>query len=83
VEVFKSALRHDVAVEEIQHAVRNALAVEDLDDDPIRYLVLGPDQAGNLLEVVVLDRPDGPVVIHAMRMRPQYQRLLPGRRRRR
>jgi hypothetical protein len=28
---------------------------------------------------VVLDRPQGPAVIHAMPMRPQYQRLLPKR----
>jgi hypothetical protein len=39
--------------------------------------VLGPDRAGNLLELVVLDRPTGPAVIHAMAMRPQYIRLLP------
>jgi hypothetical protein len=54
--------------------------VEEIADDPVRYLVLGPDRAGNLLELVVLDRPQGPAVIHAMAMRPQYRRLLEGRR---
>jgi hypothetical protein len=39
--------------------------------------VLGPDRAANLLELVVLDRPQGPAVIHAMPMRPLYRRLLP------
>ena len=63
----------------MQHALRQALAVEELDDDPRRYLILGPDRAGNLLELVVLDRERGPAVIHAMVMRRQYRRLLPGR----
>lgn len=77
--VHGSAFRHDVDEPDIQHAVRHALAVEEIDDDPVRYLVLGPDMAGNLLELVVLDRPQGPAVIHAMPMRPQYPRLLEGR----
>ncbi len=37
--------------------------MEEVDEDPTRYLVLGPDRAGNLLELVVLDRPQGPAVI--------------------
>jgi hypothetical protein len=41
-------------------------------------LVLGPDRGGNLLELVILDRPDGPAVIDAMNMRPKNRRLLPG-----
>lgn len=45
----------------------------------MRYLVLGSDRAGNLLELVVLDRPQGPAVIHAMAMRAKYRHLLPGR----
>jgi hypothetical protein len=63
----------------MEHAIRHALVVDEVGDDPVRYLVLGPDRAGNLLELVVLDRPHGPAVIHAMPMRPQYQRLLPKR----
>ncbi len=45
----------------------------------MRYLVLGPDRAGNLLELVVLDRPQGPGVMHAMPMRAKYRPLLPRR----
>lgn len=38
---------------------------------------LGPDSAGNLLEiVVVITAGPGPLVIHAMPMRDKYQRLL-------
>ncbi len=73
-----SALRHGVESEDIQHALVHALAVDEVGEDLDRYLVLGPDRAGNLLELVVLDRPHGPAVIHAMPMRPHYRRLLPG-----
>ena len=45
-EVLGSAFRHDVAEPDIQHAVNGALAVEEIGDDPVRYLVLGPDRAG-------------------------------------
>ena len=58
-EVLRSALRHDVEVADIHHGLQHALVVEELGDDPVRYLVLGPDRAGNLLELVVLDRPKG------------------------
>jgi hypothetical protein len=78
VDVLPSATRHGIADEDIQHAVQNALAVDEVGEDPARYLILGPDRAGNLLELVVLDRPQGPVVIHAMRMRAKYRRLLEG-----
>jgi hypothetical protein len=77
-EVLGSAFRHEVDEPDSQHAVRHALAIEEIGDDPVRYLVLGPDMAGNLLELVVLDRPQGPAVIHAMPMRQQYRRLLEG-----
>ena len=75
-EVLRSASRHGILTGDIEHVLRNAVVVEALDDDPIRYLVLGPDRAGNFLELVVLDRPQGPAVIHAMTMRAKYQHLL-------
>ncbi len=53
------------------------MVIEEVADDPIRYLVPGPDRGGNLLELVVLDRPQGPAVIHAMAMTEQYRHLLP------
>jgi hypothetical protein len=81
VDVFPSALHHGVDEEDIQHGVRHALLVEEVGDDPIRYLLLGLDRAGNLLELVVLDTPRGPAVIHAMPVRAQYRRLLPHERR--
>lgn len=59
------------------HAVEHSLPVEDLGDEPDRWLVLGPDTAGNLLEVVVLTSSEGDeIIIHAMPMRPKYRKLL-------
>ncbi len=59
------------------HAVEHSLVVDDLGEDPDRWLVLGPDTAGNLLELVVLISTEGgEIIIHAMSMRPKYRRLL-------
>ena len=59
------------------HAVEHSLVVDDLGEDPDRWLVLGPDTAGSLLELVVLVSRDGDeIIIHAMPMRPKYRRLL-------
>jgi hypothetical protein len=78
VEVHPSALRHGVAVEDIEHAVRNAMVSDELDDDLRLYL--GPSRSASLLEVIVVvrvgDRPE--LAIHAMAMRDKYRRLLPG-----
>lgn len=80
-EILRSALRHGIPGKDILHAVNHAITVEQVGEDPVRWLVLGPDRAGNLLELVVMDRPAGPAVIHAMPMRSQYRRLLPKGRR--
>jgi len=61
------------------HRKRNRpwLAIEDAGEDPDRWLLIGPDTAGNLLEVVVLITAEGTqIVIHAMPMRDKYARLL-------
>ena len=45
--------------------------------DPDRWLVIGPDRAGNLLEVVVLTTvEDTQFAIHAMPMRAKFGRLI-------
>lgn len=77
VEIHDSARRHGVADEDILHAIDHALAIEDAGEDPDRWLVIGPDSAGNLLEVVVMSTIDGTqLAIHAMAMRTKYRRLL-------
>lgn len=45
--------------------------------DPPKVLVIGPDAAGNLLEVVWLELEDCSLVIHAMALRRSFHNLLP------
>ena len=53
--------------------------VVDIDPsaEPSRVVVIGPDPAGNLMEVVVLELAGGRLLaIHAMPLRPAYHDLL-------
>ena len=76
-EIHPSARRHAVGDEDMLHAVDFAMAIEDLGEDPDRWLVVGPDRSANLLEVVVLMTHDGDqIIIHAMPLRSIYRRLL-------
>ena len=59
------------------HALAHSIVVEDVGEDPDRWLVIGPDSAGDLLEIVVLQTSEGTqMIIHAMPLRPVYQHLL-------
>lgn len=63
---------------DVDHAVAHAVVIEEVGEDPTQYLVLARTEPGNLLEVVVLDRPQDPAVMHAMVLRDKYARLPPG-----
>jgi hypothetical protein len=79
VEIGGSARKHGVADHDIRHAIDHALAIEDAGEEPDRWLLIGPDVAGNLLEVVVMITREGTqIAIHAMPMRDKYARLLGG-----
>ena len=69
VEIHDSARRHGVAGEDIEHAAAHSVTWVELGDDPQRYLLAGPDRAGNMLEPVVLDLGGDELVIHAMGLR--------------
>ena len=77
-EIIPSALKHGISRDAIEHAVECSLAVDEIGEDPLRFLVLGPDLNGNLLELVIVDDAHGPRVIHAMSMREHYKSLLQG-----
>jgi hypothetical protein len=64
---------------QLSSPVNNALAIIDLDPhaDPPKVLAIGPDPAGNHLEVIWLQLDDVELVIHAMRLRPTFFDLLP------
>ena len=80
VEVHRSARKHGVTDRQIEHALDHARLFADPADEssPTGTLVLGPDSAGNMLELIVLHFDDGrDMVIHAMPMRHGYESLLP------
>lgn len=59
------------------HAIQHSMVVDDLGEDPDRWLVVGPDRAANLPEVIVLITAEGDeVIIHAMPLRAVYRKLL-------
>jgi hypothetical protein len=59
------------------HALAHSIAVEDLGEDPERWLVIGPDRSSNLLELIVLVSIEGnELIIHAMPLRPVFRKLL-------
>jgi len=80
VEIHRSAFKHGIGEEAIEHALAQPLVVVDLepDADPPRVLAIGPDQAGNLLEIIWLEfDEEHRIVIHAMELRPAFYDLLP------
>jgi len=77
VEIHSSARRHDIADDDILHAIDHSLVVDDLGEEPDRWLIIGPDRAANLLEVIVLVTAEGDeLIIHAMPMRAIFRKLL-------
>lgn len=79
VEFHGSVFKHGVAEASIVHAVEHALALVDLDadSDPPKVLAIGPDGAGNLLEVIWLELEGCELAIHAMALRRSFYDLLP------
>jgi len=81
VEINKSARKHGVSDDDVLHAIDQMVVEYELGDDdpPRRWLVLGPNRPGLMLELIVLVFDDGgEMVIHAMPMRSKYEELLPG-----
>lgn len=70
--VAPSARKHGLRDDQILHAFNNPMRAEDLDEG--LTMLVGPDHAGNPLEIGVVDSDDGPVIVHAMPARPKYLR---------
>jgi hypothetical protein len=80
VEIYRTAHRHGIGDAAIMHALSNAITVVGLepDADPPKVLAIGPDRAGNLLEIIWLELADeAQLVIHAMPLRSTFYDLLP------
>lgn len=71
-EIADSARKHGISDEAMQHAERHRIRSFDQDDG--LTLSIGFDQAGQLLEIVVLDDDpaEEPVIIHAMPARRKF-----------
>ena len=73
-------LKHGVTRPQIAHASAHLVTLADIDpdSDPPKVLIIGPDESGNLLELIALVLGgDELLIIHAMRLRPQFFPLLP------
>ena len=80
-EIHRSGFKHGVHENDLRHAIDHALNWIDLepDVDPPKILAIGPDRAGNLLEVIILELAEERwLVIHAMALRRSFHQLLPG-----
>ncbi|MCA1781866.1 MAG: hypothetical protein ABR616_19715 [Dermatophilaceae bacterium] len=75
--VTESAFRHGIAEADILHAYRNAVRLVEVEQDgEERLIVIGPDRAGNWLELVALPAEDADRIIHADRLRPKFYEFL-------
>ena len=76
--IHASAFKHNLTEADIDHAWQNAIAFFDLDpnNDPAKSLCIGPDAAGNLLELLYLQLEDADLIIHAMQLRPVFAQFL-------
>lgn len=70
--VLHSAARHGVAEQDALHAWAFAIDAYHVSDAMVMYI--GPDRAGNLLELGVVDWHEEPAIVHAMRARPKFLR---------
>ena len=68
--IAPSAYRHGVDEETIVHAFNHPIRAEDLEEG--LTMLVGPDRAGHLYELGVVDSHDGPLVVHAMPARRKY-----------
>ena len=78
-EIHRSARKHRVDDAAITHAYQHALVQLDYDPDdhPPRFALVGPDPAGNMIElIVIVADEDRHIVIHAMPARPNFLALL-------
>lgn len=75
--VTESALKHGVGEPDILHAFRNAVRFIELEQyGEERLIVIGPDQAGNWLELLAMPADDADRIIHADRLRPKFYEFL-------
>jgi hypothetical protein len=78
VEILPAAYKHHVEEGDINHAYDNCLAWVRIDEDPLRFMLVGPDRSGNLLELIELVTEELELVYHAMPLRRSTEELFGG-----
>ena len=75
--VTESAFRHGIAEADIMHAYTNAVRLVEVEQHgEERLIVIGPDRAGNWLELVAMPADGANRIIHADRLRPKFYEFL-------
>ncbi|MFM8506045.1 MAG: hypothetical protein ACKOBB_13580 [Acidimicrobiaceae bacterium] len=80
-EIHETALKHGVSTLDIHHACAQEFAAFEIDQGSFetKILIVGPDSAGNFLEVIGLEIDNKPLlIIHAMKLRKSMIRLIEG-----
>ena len=73
----QSAFRHGITEESIRHVLNRPGYEGPLENDETKYIVLGFDNSGNLLEILYNIKDEGTVyVFHAMKCRGIFLHLL-------
>ena len=73
----ESAFRHGIAEADIMHAYTNAVRLIEIEQHgEDRLIVIGPDRAGNWLELVAMPADGANRIIHADRLRPKFYEFL-------
>lgn len=72
-----SAFKHGIAEADIRHAYVNAVRLVEIEQyGEERLIVIGPDRAGNWLELVAMPAHDADRIIHADRLRAKFYEFL-------
>jgi hypothetical protein len=78
-EIHETALKHGISNLDIHHVCANSSNIFELDQESyeIKILIIGPDSAGNLLEVIGLETNNQSLlIIRAMKIRKSMVTLL-------
>ena len=72
-EIADSARKHGVSDASIVHVWENAIKLAEYEyEGEERLFVIGPDESGNLLELVAVPVVEPTRIIHADRLRPKF-----------
>jgi len=78
-QIHETALKHGCSEPDIQHAYKNSTDIFELDQESFetKLLIIGPDSAGNLLEIIGLEKDDqNLLIIHAMKIRKSIIKII-------